>query len=202
MITIYGDIDSGNCYKIYLLCHLLDIEFQWQAMDIAKGDLQTTEFLAKNPQGKVPLVELADGRFLTESNAILHYLAKGSKLVPADAYLNAKVYQWLFFEQYSHEPYIAVARFIKRFQGMPESRKAEFESKQGGGHKALKVMNDQLSQTAFLIGEQFSLADIALYAYTHVAEEGGFNLVDYPAIRRWIKQIQLMPNYVGMQLKN
>jgi len=197
-MRIYGDIQSGNCYKIKLLLELLEIEHQWVPVDILAGDTHTDEFLRKKPTGKIPLLELDDGRTLSESNAILNFLATGSRLLPRDPFVHAKVLQWQFFEQYSHEPYIAVARFIAKYLGLPPERKEEFESKQVGGHQALQVMETQLSQTAYLASEQLTIADISLYGYTHVADEGGFDLSAYPAILQWIERIQLTPNYIAM----
>lgn len=197
-MIIYGDIQSGNCYKIKLLTALLDIPHQWVPVDILAGETQTSDFLTKNPNGKIPLLELDDGRTLSESNAILNYLASGTDFFPQDAFLQAKVMQWQFFEQYSHEPYIAVARFINKYLGMPDSRREEFESKQAGGHKALQVMEQQLQQTPFLTGSQLTTADISLFGYTHVAHEGGFDLSAYPGILAWIKRIATHPDFVGM----
>lgn len=197
-MKIYGDTQSGNCYKLALLCSLADIEHQWVPVDILRGDTQDANFLAKNPNGKIPLLELDDGRTLSESNAILNFLAHETPLMPATAWDTAKVLQWQFFEQYSHEPYIAVARFISKYLGMPEERKEEFKAKQTGGHKALHVMEQQLAQTPFLIGNALSCADISLYAYTHVAHEGGFSLDEYPAIERWIRRIQQLEGYLPM----
>jgi glutathione S-transferase len=198
-MKIYGDIRSGNCYKIKLLASLLDIDHEWVHIDILAGDAQSDEFLVKNPNGKVPLLELPDGRCLSESNAILNYLASDSELLPDDPFQRAKVLQWQFFEQYSHEPYIAVARFIAKYLGLPDDRKAEYESRQAGGHKALEVMEKQLAQTPFLLGDHLTLADISLYGYTHVADEGGFELEGYPAIRAWIDRITSLPKYAGME---
>lgn len=197
-MKIYGDIQSGNCYKIKLLCSLLQIEHQWLHLDILAGDTQQAEFLTKSPNGKIPLLELPDGRCLSESNAIVNFLAAGSSLLPCDSYDLAKVQQWQFFEQYSHEPYIAVARFIAKYLGLPDDRRAEYNAKQQGGNKALTVMEEQLSQTPYLIGEQLTTADITLYAYTHVAEEGGFDLTQYPAIKAWLTRIENTPNYLPM----
>ncbi len=197
-MKIYGDIQSGNCYKIKLLCALLDIEHEWIHVDILAGNNRTPEFLAKNPNGKIPLLELADGRCVSESNAILNFLASDSDFLPKDKYKLAKVQQWLFFEQYSHEPFIAVARFIAKYLGMPESRRAEYESKQEGGHKALSVMEAQLIKSPYLVGDQLTTADIALYGYTHVAHEGGFDLSMYPAIQSWLSRIASKPKYVAM----
>lgn len=197
-MKIYGDIQSGNCYKIKLLCALLNIEHEWVEVDILGGETRTPTFLAKNPNGKIPTLELDDGRCLTESNAILNYLARDSALLPTDPFELAKVQQWQFFEQYSHEPYIAVARFIAKYLGLPASRKEEYDSKQVGGNKALAVMEQQLSKTPYLTGHHLTTADISLYGYTHVAEEGGFKLEQYPSVRAWIARMKSQPGYVGM----
>lgn len=197
-MKIYGDIQSGNCYKVKLICSLLGIEHEWVHVDILAGGTQASDFLVRNPNGKIPLLELPDGRCLSESNAILNYLAFGSELLPSDSFKLAKVQQWQFFEQYSHEPFIAVARFIAKYLGLPEDRRADYESKQEGGRKALSVMEAQLEKTPYLVGEQLTTADITLYGYTHVAEEGGFNLSSYPAIQAWIQRIASHPKYVGM----
>lgn len=197
-MKIYGDVQSGNCYKIKLLCSLLDIEHKWIHVDILAGGTSNAEFLQKNPNGKIPLLELEDGRCLSESNAILNFLAAGSKLLPSDSFNIAKVQQWQFFEQYSHEPYIAVARFIAKYLGLPQERRAEYEAKQSGGHKALAVMETQLSTSPYLIGDSLSTADISLYGYTHVAHEGGFDLNEYPSVLAWIDRIQKHQKYIGM----
>ena len=198
-MKIYGDIKSGNCYKIKLLASFLDINYEWIHVDILNNETHATEFLKKNPNGKIPLLELDDGRCLSESNAILNYLAEGSNLLIDDPFYKAKILEWQFFEQYSHEPYIAVARYISKYLGLPEERKGEFESKQVGGHKALKIMEDQLSLNDYLVSDRITIADISLYGYTHVADEGGFDLKAYPAILRWIERIQSHPSYVGMK---
>lgn len=197
-MKIYGDIQSGNCYKIKLLTSLLDIDHDWIEVDILAKETHSESFLMKNPTGKIPLLELDDGRFISESNAILNYLASGTSLDVSDPYEKAKVLQWQFFEQYSHEPYIAVARFIAKYLGLPSERKKEYEAKQAGGYKALEVMEQQLSKTAYLVGDQLTNADISLYGYTHVAHEGGFDLSSYPAIQKWITGIQSQPKYIGM----
>ncbi len=198
-MKIYADIKSGNCYKLALLCSLLRIKHQWISIDILKGETQTAEFLAKNRNGKIPLLELADGTYLSESNAILNYLADGSTLLPTEAKQRALILQWQFFEQYSHEPFIAVARYINVYLGMPTSREQEYKDLQTGGNKALGVMEQQLSCSHYLVGSDLSIADISLYAYTHVAEEGGFDLTLYPAIRAWMKRIENEPLYRAMQ---
>ena len=197
-MKIYGDLQSGNCYKVKLICALLDIDSEWVEVDILAGETKKPEFLEKNPNGKIPLLELSDGRYLSESNAILNFLAAGSKLLPQNPFDLAKVQQWQFFEQYSHEPYIAVARFIAKYLGLPVERKAEYESKQAGGYKALNVMEQQLKKSKYLTGDNLTTADISLYGYTHVAEEGGFDLTKYPAIQSWLHRIASEPKYVAM----
>lgn len=198
MLKVYGDYRSGNCYKVKLMLHLLGREYQWLPIDILKGETQTAEFLAKNPNGKIPVLELEDGTFLWESNAILNFLADGSEFIPNEPRLRTQMLQWQFFEQYSHEPYVAVARFIQLYQGMPEARREEYEVCHVRGHKAFRVMEQQLQRTPYLVGEQYTLADIALYAYTHVAHEGGFVLSGYPAINAWLARIASHPRHVTM----
>lgn len=198
-MKIYGDIQSGNCYKIKLLLSFLDVEYEWIHVDILAGGTKSASFLSKNPNGQIPVLELEDGRFISESNAILNYLASGSRYLPEDNYGRVKVLQWQFFEQYSHEPYIAVARYIAKYLGLPDERKSEFESKQEGGHKALTVMENQLAKTPYLVGENLTIADISLYGYTHVAHEGGFDLSKYSAIQGWLYKINQQPDYIGME---
>ncbi|KIU49072.1 MULTISPECIES: glutathione S-transferase family protein [Pseudomonas] len=198
MYKVYGDYQSGNCYKVKLMLHLLDIPYTWCPVNILNGETERPEFLVKNPNGKVPVLELEDGSYLWESNAILNYLAEGSLFLPSEPRLRTQVLQWQFFEQYSHEPYIAVARFIQFYLGMPEDRVDEYKSLQKGGHKALKVMEKQLQETPYLVGDQYSIADVALYAYTHVAHEAGFLLNDYPKIRAWLERVASHPRHVPM----
>jgi glutathione S-transferase len=198
-VKIYADIQSGNCYKIKLLTSLLSIEHEWVHIDILANETLTETFLKKNQNGKIPLLELDDGRFLSESNAILNYLASNTPLLPNDKFVNAKIQQWQFFEQYSHEPFIAVARYIAKYLGLPDDRRADYESKQQGGHKALQVMEAQLQKTPYLVGKDLTTADVSLYGYTHVAHEGGFNLIEYPAIKKWLNRIQAHPKYIGME---
>ncbi|MBU2926036.1 glutathione S-transferase family protein [Colwellia sp. 1_MG-2023] len=198
-MKIYADSQSGNCYKVKLLTSLLAIEHEWINIDILANETLTASFLEKNPNGKIPLLELDDGRFLSESNAIINYLATDSLLIPKNSFDVAKIQQWQFFEQYSHEPFIAVARFIAKYLGLPADRKADYEAKQAGGHKALKVMEGQLQKTPYLVGNDLTTADISLYGYTHVAHEGGVDLSEYPAIQQWINNIQALPNYVSME---
>lgn len=197
-VNIYGDIQSGNCYKVKLLTSLLDIEHNWIEVDILASETQTESFLKMNPNGKIPLLELDDGTYISESNAILNYLASKSDLAGTCRFSTAKILQWQFFEQYSHEPFIAVARFISKYLGLPADRKPEYDAKQIGGHKALKVMEEQLRLTPYLVGSKITIADVSLYGYTHVAHEGGFDLSEYPAILQWIDRIQSNPKYIGM----
>jgi len=198
MYKVYGDYKSGNCYKVKLMLNLLGIPYQWVDIVILNGATETPEFLAKNPNGKIPVLELEDGTCLWESNAILNFLADGSEFLPTEPRLRTQVLQWQFFEQYSHEPYIAVARFIQFYLNMPEDRLEEYKTTHKRGYKALKVMERQLQTTPYLVGEQYSIADIALYAYTHVAHEGGFDLTPYPAVQAWLKRMASHPRHVAM----
>jgi glutathione S-transferase len=198
-ILFFGDSISGNCYKLQMACAELGLDYVWHEMDILAGDTQTPKFLALNPNGKVPLMILADGRVLPESNAILSYLADGSALAGTDRYAKANILQWLFFEQYSHEPFIATSRFITKYLNSPPSRQADLEAKQPGGYKALAVMEQALGAQEFIANNEYSIADIALYAYTHVAHEGGFDLDDYPFVREWLHRIEDLPRFVAMR---
>ncbi|MBU2864858.1 glutathione S-transferase family protein [Reinekea forsetii] len=200
-MKIYGDSQSGNCYKVQLICALLSVDYEWVPVDILSGDQSQQAFLAKNPLGKIPLLELEDGRCISESNAIVNYIAHGTTLLPGDGFEFAKTQQWQFFEQYSHEPYIAVARFIKLYLGLPDSKQAEFEAKKDGGYKALSVMEQQLSQTPFLTGAHPTTADISLFAYTHVADQGGFDLEAYPSILAWLDRVRKLPNFMPMKAR-
>lgn len=197
-LRIYGDSRSGNCYKLKLLCAELGMDYDWIEVDILDGETHSDAFLKMNPNGKIPLLALPDGRFLAESNAILCYLSEGSNFLPGRAFEKAEVLQWLFFEQYSHEPYIATSRFIIQYLGTPPERAAELEQKKPGGYKALGVMESRLANHDYLAGSDYSIADIALFAYTQVAGEGGFSLDNYPAIRAWLDRIRMRPNFVPM----
>jgi len=198
MYKVYGDMLSGNCYKIKMLLTFLNIEHEWIHVDILNGETQTEAFKSINPNGKIPLLVIDDGQVLAESNAILNYLAEGTEYLPRSKFERASVLQWQFFEQYSHEPYIAVARYINKYLGLPSDRMAEYESKQSGGHKALKVMEEHLTNKTYFVGNNISIADISLFAYTQVAHEGGFDLAGYPNILAWIKRIQDLPDYIEM----
>jgi glutathione S-transferase len=198
MYKVYGDYNSGNCYKIKLMLSLLGVQYEWVPVDILNGETETEAFLEKNPNGKIPVLELEDGTCLWESNAILNFLAEGTPYLLTEPRLRTQMLQWQFFEQYSHEPTIAVARFIQFYLGLPEARMYEYRSLHKRGYRALKVMEQQLQRTPFLVGEHFSIADIALFAYTHVAHQGGFDLTQFPAIERWLERIKQQPGYVGM----
>ena len=187
-MKIFGDTNSGNCLKVKWVCDHLRLPYRWIDIDTMKGETRTPEFLKLNSAGQVPTVELDDGRTLAQSNAIIRYLARGSDLIPADAYAAAKMDEWLFWEQYSHEPYIAVCRFQMFYLGKLASDLDPEKVKRG--HAALARMEQQLAQTPFLAGDAVSLADISLLAYTRLAHEGGFDLDGYAALRRWIGETE------------
>ncbi len=197
-MKVYGDLRSGNCYKIKLLCALLAIGHEWIDVDILQGETRDAHFLAMNPNGQIPVFVNDDGEIITQSNAILFYLGRDSHFWPADCLAQTRVLEWQFFEQYSHEPGIAVARFIKLYQGMPAAREDEYRERLKLGYRALDVMEARLRESDFFVGDSCSLADISLYAYTHVAHEGGFDLSDYAAIEAWIARIQALDGYRGM----
>ncbi|WP_159591596.1 glutathione S-transferase family protein [Chelativorans xinjiangense] len=199
-MKLYGMTDSGNCYKPRLLLAKLDVPYVHVETSSRDGTTRKPDYLARNPNGKVPLLELDDGRYLSESNAILLYLAEGTRFLPADAYERALVHQWLFFEQYSHEPNIAVRRSLIRYperaaMATPERMSATLK----GGNQALGVMERQLSQTPFFVGEPLTVADIALYAYTHDAGVGGYDLGAFPAVSAWLKRVEADPGHVPME---
>lgn len=187
-MRVYGDSISGNCLKVKWVCDYLSTPYQWVETNVLKAESRMPEYLAMNPAGQVPLAVLGDGRPLAQSNAIMLHLAEGSDLIPADAYDRAKMFEWLFWEQYSHEPYVAVARFQVRYLGKAAS---ELEPRLvERGNAALKLMDDALAKTPFLVGNGVSLADVALVAYTRVAHEGGFDLAGYPALQAWVSRVE------------
>ena len=196
MIKLYQFQPSGNCYKVRQLLTHLGTPFEVVEMDLKTGAARTPEFKAKNPIAKVPTVELEPGVFLAESNAILWYFAEGTPFIPSDKLERARMLQWMFFEQYGHEPYIAVARAWIAFFGVPPGKEQELEERIKKGYAALDIMEGELKQRPFFAGQQYSLADIALYAYTHVAEEGRFDLSRYPAIRAWFERVQAQPRHL------
>jgi glutathione S-transferase len=194
-MKIYGDSNSGNCLKVKWVCDHLALPYTWIEVDTLKGDTRTAEFLSLNGAGQVPTVVLDDGRTLAQSNGIIRYLARGSDLIPADAYEAAKMDEWLFWEQNSHEPYVAVCRFQMVYLGKPISDLDPDKVKRG--YAALARMEHHLAASCFLVGDAVSLADISLLAYTRLAHEGGFHLDGYAAVRRWIgeteKSLRLPP---------
>jgi glutathione S-transferase len=198
MFRVYGMSASGNCHKVRMTLEALALPYDWTEIDTVRGDTRTPGFLAMNPNGKVPVLEIEPGTYLAESNAILWFLADGTPLLPSGALARARVLQWLFFEQYSHEPYIAVARFLRKFHPDPASQRALADSKMTGGYRALEVMEGQLARAPFFVDDRYSIADIALYAYTHVAADGGFDLARFPAVRAWLKRVQEQPGCVSI----
>ena len=192
---------SGNCYKVRLTAALLGLRIERREYDIMKGETRTPDFLAGiSANGRIPVLQIGD-RFIPESNAACFYLAEGSALVPEDRFDRADMLRWMFFEQYNHEPNVATMRFWIAFVGegrLTDAQRAQIPAKRSAGEAALKLMDAHLDARRFLVGERLSLADIALYAYTHVAEEGGFRLGDYPAVQAWLARIAATPGYVPM----
>lgn len=196
MITLYDYLRSGNGYKVRLLLTQLGIPFKRVELDITKGETRTKEFLAKFPNGRIPAVEFDDGRLLFESNAISWYFAESSPMMPGDKFERAQMMQWLCFEQYSHEPYIAVARFFAMHPHVQDPRRALNDLIVQRGYDALGVMEVHLKSHEWFAASKYTIADIALFAYTHVADEGGFDLVKYPSIRRWLDRVRSQPRFV------
>lgn len=198
MISIYGDYRSGNCYKVQLLLALLDLHHRWFDIDLFAGETRSDAFVARNPSSKIPLLELHDGRTLAESNAILNYLGRGSEFVPQGPFEHARMLQWQFFEQHSHSPTIGAACFIAKHLQRPAEREQEYQRKLEEGYSALEVMEKTLAQQDFLVGEHYTLADISLYAYTHIAAECGYDLGGFPCIRAWLARIEAHPRHIPM----
>jgi len=200
MYKLYGMSSSGNCYKPMLLMSQLGIPFEWVEVDVVGGETRSAAFRARNPLGKVPVLEIAPGDYLPESNAISCFLADGTSMMPADPLARARVLQWMFFEQYSHEPNVAVARFWVKFRGSPPELAEELARKLRQGHEALAVMERRLARHPFLVDDRYTVADVALYAYTHVAHEGGFDLDPYPGINAWLARVRAQPGHVPMKV--
>ncbi|GAA5074959.1 glutathione S-transferase family protein [Lysobacter panacisoli] len=198
MITVYGYSCSGNCHKLRLLLTQLKREFKWVEIDSTVGETRTPEYLAKNPNGKVPLIELEDRRVMTESNAILCWLAEGTPFWAGDSWQRAQVLSWLFFEQYSHEPYIAVARSIRGWTPLDSPRRASLPQLRERGNQALAVMEEHLKDNPWFSGDAYGIGDIALFAYTSVADEGGFDLSAYPGVHAWLERVRQTPDFVAM----
>ena len=203
MMTLYDFMGSGNGYKVRLLLAQLGIPFTLVERDIMKGETRTPDFLAKNPNGRIPTLELEDGTFLAESDAILWYLAEGTRFAPETRLERAQTLQWMFFEQYSHEPYIAVARFWRHFFAkLTPQQEMELPGRMEKGYAALGVMERHLARNRFFVGNRYGIADIALYVYTHVAGEGGFNLDNYPQVNAWLARVASEPGHVTMDHRN
>jgi glutathione S-transferase len=198
MYRIHGMSSSGNCYKVRLLCEQLELAYTWNEIDTRTGATHSEAFLAMNPNGRVPVLELESGVCLPESDAILYYLAADSALWPRERLAQGQVLQWMFFEQYSHEPYIAVARYICTFLPPDHARRAELPRLRERGAQALAVMEHALARDDFFVGGRYSIADIALYAYTHAAGDAGFELARYPAVSAWIARVQAQPRFLPM----
>jgi glutathione S-transferase len=198
MYRVLGMAASGNCHKVRVTLDVLGLPYQWTEVDTVRGATRTPEFLAMNPNGKVPVLEVEPGTYIPESNAILCYLADGTRLMPQERLAKARVMQWLFFEQYSHEPYIAVARYLRKLHPDPESQRAAADSRMAGGYRALEVMEDHLSRALFFVAERFTIADIGLYAYTHAAGDGGFDLTRFPAVSAWLDRVADQPGVTAM----
>jgi len=200
-LVLHEDPRSGNCYKIKLTAALLGLPLERRCYDILKGETRTPEFLANvNANGRIPVLQIGE-RFLPESNAACWYLAEGSSLIPGDRFDRADMLRWMFFEQYSHEPNVATLRFWLQFVGegmLTEFQKGQIMAKRAGGEAALALMEEHLARQDWLVGAGATLADVALYAYTHVCEGGGFRLHDYSAICTWLERVEALPGYVSM----
>jgi len=198
MITIYGYSPSGNCHKLRMLLGHLGRDYRWIEVESPYGATRTPEYLAKNPNGKVPMIETDDGRVMVESNAILTWLADGTKYFAGDAWQRAQTLAWMFFEQYSHEPYVAVARFICGWTPIDSSRRAELPKLIERGDHALRVMEKHLATNDWFSATGYGIADIALFGYTHCADDCGFDLARYPNIVAWLDRVRAQPGFVPM----
>ncbi|BAY61872.1 glutathione S-transferase domain-containing protein [Calothrix brevissima NIES-22] len=198
ILRLYDFLPSGNGYKIRLLLTQIGMPFERIEVDITKGETRTPEFLSKNPRGKIPLLEIEPGKYLSESNAILVYLSEGTEFLPYDRFLRAQVMQWLFFEQSSHEPFIATSRYLISILGKAEEYQEAIKQRREPGYAALKLMEKHLSANQFFVGERYTIADIALFAYTHVADEGGFDLTQFSAIQAWIERVKSQSGYISI----
>jgi glutathione S-transferase len=198
ILRLYDFLPSGNGYKIRLLLTQMGMPFERVEVNITQGESRTPEFLSKNPNGRIPVLEVEPGKYLAESNAIMVYLSEGTEFLPYDRFLRAQVLQWLFFEQYSHEPYIATSRFWISILGKAQEYHEAIEQKREPGYAALRTMEKHLSNRTFLVGERYTIADISLFAYTHVADEGGFDLTQFPAIQAWIERVKAESRYISI----
>ncbi|ACB49826.1 glutathione S-transferase [Crocosphaera subtropica ATCC 51142] len=198
MYKLYDFLPSGNGYKVRLLLTQLQIPFTRIEVNILNNESRTPEFLTKNPNGKIPVLEISPNQYLTESNAILFYLSQNTSYFPNNNFEQAQVMQWLFFEQYSHEPNIATSRYWISILGKEREYKQQLKQKKILGYAALNVMEKHLQTQDFFVGKTYTIADIGLYAYTHVAEEGGFSLTEFSYIKRWLNRIENQPRYIGI----
>jgi glutathione S-transferase len=202
MVRLHDYLPSGNGYKVRLLLHQLGIPFRLVEVDITRGGSRTPAFLALNPNGRIPVCEVEPGRALAESHAICWYFAEGTRFVPEDRFARAQMLQWMAFEQYSLEPFIGTARFwLHELHRTPDELGERYTEKLEGGHRALAVLEGELAERPFLVEDRYTLADLALYAYTHVAEEGGFELAPYPAVRAWLGRVRDEPGHVTIDWK-
>jgi glutathione S-transferase len=199
MLTVYSNQGSGNCYKVRLLLTQVGEAFRTVDVDVVAGEQRTPDFLARNPIGKVPIVEFDDGSTLPESGAILYHFAQGTPLWPAERIHQSRVLQWMFFEQYSHEPNIAVARYWCYYLKAESDYQDQLAVKRENGYRALGVMDHHLATHSFFVAENYSIADIALYAYTHVAHQGGFQLERFPHIQSWLDRVARQPEHISME---
>lgn len=201
-LILHEHAASGNCYKVRLTAALLGLKLERREYDILKGETRTPEFLATvNANGRIPVLQIG-ARFIPESNAACFYLADGSPLIPADRFDRADMLHWMFFEQYNHEPNIATLRFWLAHvgeSGLTDAQRAQIPAKRTAGEAALRLMDEHLADRPFFVGDASSLADIALYAYTHVAEEGGFRLAEYPAVKAWLDRMAATPGYIALE---
>jgi len=200
MITVHGYSPSGNCHKLRMLLGHLGQQHRWIEIDSAHGATRTPEYLAKNPNGKVPMVEDDTGRVIVESNAILTWLADGTPYFAGDAWQRAQTLSWMFFEQYSHEPFVAVARFIAGWTPLDSPRRADLPRLRERGNDALGVMDKHLASNAWFSATGYGIADIALFGYTHCAEDGGFDLARFPNIVAWLERVRAQPGFVAMPM--
>jgi glutathione S-transferase len=198
-LTLYDCLESGNGHKVRLLLSLLNRDYTLVLKDIHKGETRTDDFLRINPNGRIPTLVIEDGRSLAESDAILFYLAEGTPYLPEDPFDRARVLSWMFYEQYQHEPNIAVARFWCHHLEMTDERQALLKEKQAKGNEVLALMEMNFIHADWCVGTDPTIADIALYSYTSVAEEGGFDLSRYPAVRRWLDRMAALPGFVPME---
>ena len=197
-MRLYGDKKSGNCYKVQLLLAFLRRTYEWVDVDIAKSECRSEHFLRLNPMGEIPLLELEDGRCLAESNAVLCYLAEGTPFLPAEPWIRAQVLRWMFFEQNNHVTSVAAARYILHHLRRPERLEQKLQEKLAAGNNALEQMERHLAAQPFFTGNTCTVADIALYAYTHVADQSGFDLARFPALRAWLGRVSTLPGYLPM----